>query len=95
MDLYVKCLNLKKVSLDKVLQKVPNDLKDIFKEKYYYQHYSISRKNLLKPTNDPIAIKMKKKKIKELFMIWVLRKASVCNKLPEQETREYCLSLFR
>jgi hypothetical protein len=38
---------------------------------------------------------MKKKKIKELFMIWVLRKASVCNKLPEQETREYCLSLFR
>jgi hypothetical protein len=57
------------VSLDKVLQKVPSDLKDIFKEKYYYQHYSISRKNLLKPTNDPIAIKMKKKKIKELFMI--------------------------
>ena len=95
INLYAKCINIKKIPLNKVLEKVPSSLQDYFKEKYYYQKYKLRKYLLIKEkTDDKQAIKSKKKLIKELYILHSLNKSS-CFKFPEQETRTYCQSLFK
>ncbi len=91
---YAECINLQKIPLNEVLKKIPVEYHNLVKKSYYYSKYSITRKNLLQPTTDPIAIEMKKKKIQEMIYNHIITKPSVCNKLPEKEVQNYCKSLF-
>jgi len=95
INLYARCLYQKRVDINKVLDKIPQDLRNTFRKIYFYEKYSSDRKTLLKKTSDPIALEQKKKVLRMLHMMWVLRNSSACNKLPEKETRQYCKDLFK
>ncbi len=92
---YLSCLYVTHTPIEKLLKELPVEIRDFVKKRYYSQIYSLDRKKLLQPTNDPIAIQMKKKAIKQLFLDWVLRNNSACNKLPEKEVEKYCKNLFK
>ena len=94
INAYAQCMNLQNIPLEKVLKKIPQKLQDVFKKAYYTSKYSISRKNLLQATSDPIAIEMKKQKIEDMVNNWILTKAGICNQLPEKEVQNYCKSLL-
>ena len=92
---YVACLYVTKTPIEKLLNEVPKEVQDTIKKTYYYKIYSLDRANLLKTTNDPIAIQEKKNQIEYMFNNWLITKPWVCDKLPEQETKAYCKSLFK
>lgn len=91
---YVACLYVTKTPIDKLLKQVPKQFQNLIEKDYYTNFYSLSRWNLLKYTNNPIALQAKKDKIQQMFNNWVITNPWVCSKLPEQETQNYCKSLF-
>ena len=93
---YTKCMNIKNISLEKVLEKIPIELQDIVKQNYYYNKFTLNPKDIIKiKVSDPIAILVKKQMIKERYYNWLITKISTCDKLLEQETKYYCRSLFK
>ena len=92
---YLTCLYVTKTPVDKLVELVPNWLKEFTKKQYYRQIYALDTRNLLIKTNDPIAIQAKKEKIKRMFDKWLITKKSACSKLPEEETQKFCESLFK
>ncbi len=94
-DLYFKCINQKNVPLQKILDELPEKMKDFAKKKYFYQKYLNNRSKLLEKTNNKIAIQQKEKVLDYLFKVWVLKNKNNCSQLPEKETKEYCENLFK
>ena len=92
---YLSCLYVTHTPIEKLLKELPPETRNLVKKRYYKQVYSLDRKKLLQPTNDPIAIQMKKETIKQLFFDWVIRNISACNKLAEKELQTYCKNLFK
>ena len=92
---YLTCLHITKTPVDKLVELVPNWLKEFTKKQYYREIYALDTSNLLIKTNDPIAIQAKKEKIKRMFDKWLITKKSACSKLPEEETQKFCESLFK
>jgi len=95
LNLYLKCLNKKNIDIDKVLWKVPKKVQDYIEKEYYYQKYLSNKRNLLKKTDNKIAILEKKEVLKELVEMWIFRKQDVCNKIPEEAVVSYCKNLFK
>jgi len=91
---YVSCLYLTKTPIEKLLEQVPNETKTLIKKTYYYKVYSLDKKKLLEKTSDPIALEMKKEKIKQMVQDGILKNPNVCNKLPEEEIKDFCKGLF-
>jgi len=92
---YLTCLHITKTPVDKLVELVPNWLKEFTKKQYYREIYALDTSNLLIKTNDPIAIQAKKEKIKRMFDKWLITKKSACSKLPEEETQKFCERLFK
>jgi len=93
INAYAQCMRIKNIPLKKVLEKTPKQLQDIVKKAYYTEFYTVN-KNLLQKTTDPIAIEIKKQKIKDMINNNIITKASVCNQLPEKKVQDYCKSLI-
>ena len=92
---YVACLYATQTPIEKLLKEIPQWTQNLVKKTYYEKIYSLNNTNLLKKTSDPIALQAKKDVLKQMFMNSVLTTTSTCNKLPEQETKDYCKSLFK
>ena len=93
MDLYLKCLSKKNIDIDEVKNKLPESMQEYVEKEYYYQKYLTNRKDILKKTNNPIALEQKKRVILQLVTLWALNKKS-CSKIPELDVKKYCESLF-
>ena len=91
---YISCLYVTKTPIKKLLDEVPSQFQDIIKKQYYQKVYSLNKQELFKKTNDKVAIEEKKKAIIKLRNIWLLSNSTICNKFPEKEVKDYCLSLF-
>ena len=95
IDSFTRCLYLTKTPLKKLLDNLPPNLKDIAEKSYYYETYTENPANILKPTSNPNAIKAKKQAILNMYLNQTLSNSSQCNKIPDQEVKQYCKNLFK
>jgi len=87
------CLMKNKINPDIYEKYISKELVSNMKNKYYQRVYKFNPKRLLEGTTDPIAINQKKQEI-ELLISENRLKLNDCNRLPEQETKDYCKSLL-
>ena len=95
IDLFAECMVRQNIPLNNILKLLPEQTRKTFEKKYYRNFYSYDSRNLLKPTSNPIALKVKKEEINSLFENALITKKETCFKLPEKQTQDYCLSLFK
>jgi len=95
IDSFTKCLYLTKTPLKKLLDSLPPNLKDVAEKSYYYETYTENPANILKPTSNPNAIKAKKQAILNMYLNQTLSNPAQCDRIPDQEVKQYCKNLFK
>lgn len=93
IDLFVQCMVRQWINLDDIKNQLPQETQETFEKKYYKKFYSFDKRNLLKENSNPIAIEQKKDEVFSLIQNDRLTK-NMCKDLPEEEVRNYCISLF-
>ncbi|WP_456403041.1 hypothetical protein [Persephonella sp.] len=84
----------RQVDPEEVKDNLDSEYWNVVKEDYYKIFYNLAENLIKYPTTDPVALEIKKQKIKYWIENKRITSATTCDKLPEQEVREYCKGLL-
>lgn len=91
---FTKCMTLRWIEMKNLIKKIPEGQRKEFKKIYYKNFYS-KPENLLKKTQQPLAIKYKKYNLLNILKNNIITKKEHCNQFPEKEIIEYCKNYFK